>query len=76
MEKEKYGCAICGKGVQFANLVSFSKRRTKQIRRPNLHTHRMVVDAQRIKIKVCTTCKRSLREGERHGVAATATVNA
>lgn len=70
MEKEKYGCAICGKGVQNSNLVSFSKRRTKHIRRPNLHTHHLVVEAQKVKIKVCTTCKRSLREGERHPQAA------
>lgn len=65
MEKEKYGCVMCGKGVQNAQKVSFSKRKTKRIRRPNLHTHHLVIDAQRVKIKVCTTCKRSLRVGER-----------
>ena len=65
MEKEFYGCVMCGKGVQNANKVSFSKRRTKTIRRPNLHTHHLIVDGTRIKIKVCTTCKRSMRVTDR-----------
>lgn len=59
--KGKYGCAVCGKGVQHGNLVSFSKRKIKMIRKPNLHTHRMVVDGTKVKIKVCTSCKRALR---------------
>ncbi len=69
MEKEKYGCVICGKGIQNANLVSFSKRKIKHIRRPNLHTHHLVIDGQRVKIKVCTTCKRSLRVDDRKSQA-------
>jgi large subunit ribosomal protein L28 len=65
MEKEHYGCVMCGKGVQNSNLVSFSKRKTKHLRRPNLHIHHLLVDGTRVKVKVCTTCKRSLRVGER-----------
>lgn len=65
MEKERYGCVICGKGVQNSNLVSFSKRKIKHIRRPNLHTHHLMVEGSKVKVKVCTTCKRSLRMGER-----------
>lgn len=65
MEKEYYGCVMCGKGVQNSNLVSFSKRKIKHLRRPNLHTHHLLVDGSKVKVKVCTTCKRSLREGER-----------
>lgn len=60
-EKGKLGCAICGKGVQHSNSVSFSKRRTKIIRKPNLHSHKLVIDGSKVKIKVCTSCKRSLR---------------
>ena len=71
MEKEYFGCVMCGKGVQNSNLVSFSKRKTKHVRRPNLHTHHIIVDGTRVKIKVCTTCKRSLREGEREVQAKT-----
>jgi large subunit ribosomal protein L28 len=64
-EKGKLGCATCGKGVQHANLVSFSKRRVKHIRKPNLHVHHLTIDGTKIKIKVCTTCKRTLRAEQR-----------
>ncbi len=57
----KYGCAVCGKGVQHANLVSFSKRKIKVVRKPNLHTHHIVVDGSKVKLRVCTSCKRALR---------------
>ena len=65
IEKGKLGCAICDKGVQHANLVSFSKRRVKHIRKPNLHVHHLTVDGVKVKIKVCTVCKRSLRKTQR-----------
>jgi len=75
-EKGKLQCATCGKGVQHANLVSFSKRRIKHVRKPNLHVHHLTVDGTRIKIKVCTTCKRSLRETQRAEQIAAAKVSA
>jgi len=71
----KYGCAICGKGVQYSNLVSFSKRRIKHVRKPNLHAHKLMVEGQRVRIKVCTICKRSIRQTERTAQAATHKVN-
>lgn len=63
--KGRLQCAICGKGVQIANLVSFSKRRIKHVRKPNLHTHKMKIDGTAMKIKVCTSCKRALRQADR-----------
>lgn len=71
-EKGKLGCAICGKGVQHANLVSFSKRRIKHIRKPNLHVHHIVIEGVKVKIKVCTTCKRTLRKAQREEQVAAA----
>ncbi len=65
MMKTRYGCAFCGKGVQFANLVSFSKNRVHKVRRPNLHTHRMEIEGEKMKLKLCTSCKRSVRLEER-----------
>ena len=59
--KGRYGCAVCGKGVQHANSVSFSKQRTKIVRKPNLHTHHIEIDGIKTKIRVCTSCKRALR---------------
>lgn len=77
-ERGKFECAICGKGVQHANLVSFSKRRIKQVRKPNLHVHHLMVEGTKVKIKVCTTCKRTLRQQQRaeQVAASKATVNA
>lgn len=76
-EKGKYGCVLCGKGVQHGHLVSFSKRKVNHVRKPNLHTHHLVIDGFRTKIKVCTTCKRSLRGADRAAQSlAQATVNA
>lgn len=65
MMKTRYACAFCGKGVQHANLVSFSKNRVHQIRRPNLHTHRMEIGGESVKLKLCTSCKRTVRQEER-----------
>lgn len=76
IKEGKLQCAICGKGVQHANLVSFSKRRVKKVRRPNLHVHHLVIDGTKIKIKVCTVCKRVLRKTQREEqVAAAKKVN-
>ena len=69
MLKIRYGCAICGKGIQNANLVSFSKNRVHKIRRPNLHSHRMVISGDSIKVKLCTSCKRTVRLAEREKMA-------
>ena len=64
----KYGCALCGKSIQVANLVSFSKNRVKHVRRPNLHTYHLVVDGTGIKVKLCTSCKRMVRKSEKANV--------
>lgn len=75
MMKTRYGCAICGKGVQHTNLVSFSKNRVHKIRRPNLHTHHMVVAGESIKVKLCTSCKRLVRLAERKEAVVPVVVN-
>ena len=62
MRRRKFGCAMCDKGVQYAHNVSHAKNRTKTIKRPNLHTHKMVVDGVKIKVKLCTKCKRVARK--------------
>ena len=61
MMKTRYGCAICGKGIQRINLVSFSKNRVHRFRRPNLHSHKMEVGGEMIKVRLCTSCKREMR---------------
>ena len=62
MRRRKFGCSMCGKGVQFGNKVSHAKNRNKMIRRPNLHTHNMMIDGVKVKTKLCTKCKRAARK--------------
>ena len=62
-------CNICGKGVQHANLVSHAKNRVHIVRKPNLHTHKMVIDGEKIKLSLCAKCKRSMND--RRGIVAT-----
>ncbi|HAG07845.1 MAG: 50S ribosomal protein L28 [Clostridia bacterium 62_21] len=52
-------CAICGKQIDFGMQVSHSHRRTRRLRVPNLQRVRAVVNGQKKRIRVCTTCLRS-----------------
>lgn len=56
--KHQYGCENCGKTVQFVNRVSHAKNRMKIIRRPNLHTLRVVEAGKIIKRTLCVKCGR------------------
>ena len=68
--KIKYGCEKCGKGVQFANQVSHAKNRTKIVRRPNLHSARIVENKKIVRMTLCTKC---LRSSKRPPIPAAAT---
>ena len=54
-------CEICGKGPQFGNRVSHSNRKTRHKFRPNIQTVRVEIDGVKRKIKICTTCLKSLK---------------
>jgi large subunit ribosomal protein L28 len=51
-------CLNCGKGVMYGHNVSHSKRRTRKIFKPNLHTARVPVNGRTVKMKLCTKCIR------------------
>ena len=53
-------CNVCGKTTQFGRNVSFSKRRTNRMFKPNIQTRRIVVDGVTTKINVCTNCLRTM----------------
>lgn len=72
MMKARYACDFCGKGTQNSNLVSFSKNRVHKVRRPNLHAHKMVIDGEAVRLKLCTSCKRTVRLPEKDKIAAAA----
>jgi len=74
MMKKRYACDFCGKGVQHSNLVSFAKNRVHVVRRPNLHAHKMVIEGEAVRLKLCTACKRAVRLPEREKRAAVVAV--
>ncbi len=55
-------CEICGKGPQFGNRVSHSNKKTRHKFNPNIQNVRVEVDGEVKKIKICTSCLRSLKK--------------
>ena len=55
-------CDITGKGKQYGNNVSFSQRHTKKVWKPNLQAKTVVIDGNKIKLKVSAQGIRSLKK--------------
>lgn len=55
-------CSISGKGKQFGNNVSPSQRHTKKIWKPNLQTKTLLVNGNKIKLKISTQTLRTLKK--------------
>jgi large subunit ribosomal protein L28 len=55
-------CEICGKGPQFGNRVSHSNRKTRHKFNPNIQNVRLDIDGEIRKVKICTSCLRSLKK--------------
>lgn len=54
-------CQMCGKGPSFGHNVSFSKRRTNRMWRPNLQKTTLATeDGKAVQVKICTQCMRTL----------------
>lgn len=54
-------CQMCGKGPSFGHNVSFSKRRTNRMWRPNLQKKTIVNhDGSSVQVRICTQCIRTL----------------
>lgn len=51
-------CQNCGRGIMYGHNVSHSKRRTRRIFKPNLHTARVAVNGMMKRMKLCTKCLR------------------
>ncbi len=52
-------CELCGKGPQFGNKVSHSKRHTRRRWLPNISTTTIVENGKRRRANICTRCLRS-----------------
>ena len=53
-------CDVCGKTTQFGRNVSFSKRRTNRMFKPNIQSRVFVIDGVSKRLKVCTACLRTM----------------
>jgi large subunit ribosomal protein L28 len=54
-------CNNCGKGVMYGHNVSHSKRRTPRLFKPNLHTARILINGNYVRMKLCTKCLRMFK---------------
>lgn len=52
-------CEVCGKGVQFGNLISHAHNVSRTRWLPNLQTVRALVEGRVKQLRVCTRCIRS-----------------
>lgn len=52
----------CGKGVMYGHNVSHSKRRTRKIFKPNLHSSRIQTTTGFVRLKLCTKCLRTIKK--------------
>lgn len=55
-------CEITGKGKQYGNNVSFSQRHTKKVWKPNLQTKTLIIDGQKVRMKISTQAIRTLKK--------------
>lgn len=55
-------CMNCSKGVMYGHNVSHSKRRTRKIFKPNLHSTRVETTTGFVRLKLCTKCLRMIKK--------------
>ena len=53
-------CEVCGKSTTFGHNVSFSKRRTNRMFKPNIQSRVLVIDGVAKRRNVCTGCLRTM----------------
>jgi large subunit ribosomal protein L28 len=53
-------CDLCGKGPQYGRAVSFSKKATNRRFLPNLAYRKVTVNGKEQRLRVCTSCLRTL----------------
>ena len=63
-----YACDITGKGKQFGNNVPFSQKKTRKVWKPNLQPKTIIVNGQKVRLKLATSTIRTLKKWERDEV--------
>ena len=51
-------CSNCVKGIMYGHNVSHAKNRTTRVFKPNLHSARIKVGSNYVRMKLCTKCLR------------------
>jgi large subunit ribosomal protein L28 len=54
-----YRCDNCDKSNDYGHRVSHAKNRTNTLRKPNLHSAKVILDGSVVKQKLCTKCLRA-----------------
>jgi large subunit ribosomal protein L28 len=71
-----YACDITGKGKQFGNNVPFSQKKTRKVWKPNLQPKTLVLNGQKVRLKLAASTIRTLKKWERLEVAKAAKAQA
>ena len=67
-----YKCDITGKGKMYGQNVSHSQRKTKRVFKPNLQKKTIVIDGQKVRLKLAASTIRTLNKLEKQKIAAKA----
>ena len=54
-----YACEYCGKTADIGHNVSHAKNRTRRIRKPNLHSKRVMESGSVVRRLLCIKCGRT-----------------
>lgn len=57
-----YKCDLTGKGKQFGHNVSFSQRKTAKVWKPNLQVKTIMIDGQKVRLKLAASTIRTLKK--------------
>lgn len=60
-----YQCDITGKGKQFGHNVSHSQGKTQKVFKPNLQTKTIIINGQKIRLKLATSTIRTFKKYQR-----------
>lgn len=64
-----YKCDLTGKGKQFGHNVSFSQRKTAKVWKPNLQTKTIMIDGQKVRLKLAASTIRTLKKYQAEDLA-------
>ena len=65
-----YQCDITGKGKQFGRNVSHSMRHTPKVWKPNLQKKTLIINGQKVRVKIAASTVRTLKKFESAQAAA------